>query len=155
MTDKHIYHKCGKDVHGKALIFYEKASNVWWMELGFDSCAVEHCPFCGQSLREGEQAAPEMTQSEQIARIKAAEVRNEMNARAIYDLQQEQMTKQPVRLVRIGNRLFNPDQITLVCLRPKSAIIEFAVLDGDQAMSTTLRNDDYQDFLVWVEGADV
>lgn len=97
-----------------------------------------------------------MDQAEQSTRIIAAEVRNGMNARAIYDLQQQVIQlEQATKLVRIGNRFFNPAQIALVYLSQKSAVIEFAVQDGDQPMSTTFRDYDYRKFLAWVEGTDV
>jgi len=44
-------HKCGKDVHKVAQIFFRSDANTWWMEMGFASCAIEYCPFCGVELR--------------------------------------------------------------------------------------------------------
>ena len=57
-------HECDKDVHdvailrsAKAQVFYDERSNGWWMELGFGSCAIEYCPFCGEKLRHPDEPA--------------------------------------------------------------------------------------------------
>lgn len=94
-----------------------------------------------------------MNQAEQSTRIMAAEVRNEMNARAIYNLQQQVMLlEQATKLVQIGNQVFNPAQIALIYLGSKSIIINFVVQDGDQPLDTIFRGDDRRDFLAWLNG---
>jgi len=60
MTKTTKLHICDKDVHDVAIlrsaeaqVFYEERSNGWWMEMGFGSCAINYCPFCGLELKVG------------------------------------------------------------------------------------------------------